>query len=112
MKGAVKPWISAAVKEYRPLTSVVVDASFAGEEESFNVTVPFIAGVIGEPLAAVPLMALPDLTVSTNANVVLPPVFVALIVYVACAALPVGVPESAPLVLLSESPAGRDGLTE
>jgi hypothetical protein len=38
--------------------------------------------VIGEPLAAVPLIAFPDLTVSTHANDVLPPAFIALIVYV------------------------------
>jgi hypothetical protein len=100
------------VKAYCPLSSVVVDTVCAGEDESFNVTVPFISGVIGEPLAAVPLIALPDLTVSTHANDALPAAFIALIVYVVCDAAAVGVPASTPLVLLSDSPAGRVGLTE
>ena len=56
--------------------------------------------------------AVAALTVSTHANVVLPVAFVAVIVYVACDAVAVGVPEIAPLVVLSETPAGSAGLTE
>src|SRR6266853_1555130 len=112
MKGAAKPWICAGVKEYLPLPSVVVATVFAGEDESFKVTTPFMAPVIGAPLAAVPLTAVAERTVSTHANVVLPVAFLAVIVYVACAATAVGVPETAPLVALSDSPAGSAGLTE
>src|ERR1700682_592115 len=112
MKGAAKPWICAGVKEYLPLLSVALDTVFAGEDESFKVTTPFMAPVIGAPLAAVPLTAMPDLTVSTHANFVLPAAFAAVIVYVDCAALAVGVPEIAPLVVSSDSPAGSVGLTE
>jgi hypothetical protein len=50
--------------------------------------------------------------VRTHPNVVLPVAFVAVIVYVACAAVAVGVPEIVPLVVLSETPAGSAGLTE
>src|ERR1039457_5117919 len=110
MKGAVKPWICAGVKEYLPLPSVGVDTIFAGTGESFKVTTPFMAAVIGAPLAAVPLIAVADWTVSTHANVVLPVAFVAVIVYVACATVVVGVPEIAPLVVLSDTPAGSAGL--
>src|SRR6267378_969564 len=112
MKGAAKPWICAGVKEYLPLLSVVVDTVFTGEDESFKVTAPFMAPVMGAPVAAVPLMAIAERTVSVHANVVLPRAFEAVIVYVACTAAAVGVPETAPLVALSDSPAGSAGLTE
>ena len=48
---------------------------------------------------------------SVNANVSLPPLFVAVTVYVSCAATAVGVPVTAPLDELMASPAGSDGLT-
>src|SRR3981189_2879553 len=106
MKGAVNPWICAGVKEYLPLLSVAVDTVFAGTVESFNVTVPSMAPVIGAPLAAVPLMAVADWTVSTHANAVLPVALVAVTVYVDCAVIAVGVPEMAPVALLSDNPVG------
>ena len=74
-----------------PLSSVVVDTVFAGEDESFNSTVPFMLPVIGVPLAAVPLTAVADRTVSTQANVVLPVALVAVTVYVVCGVMAVGV---------------------
>jgi hypothetical protein len=80
MNGAVKPWIWAGVKEYLPLASVGVDTVFAGTDESFRTTVPFMLPVIGVPVAAVPLTATDDRTVSTHANVVLPVAFVAVMV--------------------------------
>jgi hypothetical protein len=52
------------------------------------------------------------LTVSARPNVALPLEFVAVIVYVACAAVAVGVPEIRPLVVLSDNPLGNTGLTE
>ena len=73
MKGALKPWICAGVKEYLPLASVGLDTVFAGAAESFKVTTPFMAAVIGAPLAAVPLMAVADGVGLGGATLVLPP---------------------------------------
>jgi hypothetical protein len=72
--------ICAGVNPYLPALSVAVVTKCAGEAESFKVTVPFMAAVIGAPLAAVPLTALGDWTVSTHANVVLPLPLLAVIV--------------------------------
>ncbi|HVA41042.1 MAG TPA: hypothetical protein VNF49_10285 [Candidatus Binataceae bacterium] len=60
MKGAVTPWICAGLKALLPLLSVVVVTKCAGKAESSRVTVPFMATVIGAPLAAV-AVAVPEI---------------------------------------------------
>jgi hypothetical protein len=51
-------------------------------------------------------------TARTHPNEVLPVTFVAVTVYVACAAATVGVPDITPLIASTDNPAGSAGLTE
>jgi hypothetical protein len=88
-----------------PTDSVTVNALVIS-----NPTVLSETGV--NAVGAVLLTDSAALTASESPKVVLPPAFMAVTVYVACAAAAVGVPETTPLVVSNDKPAGKAGLTE